>query len=147
MDWLKLVGFAPANGAGDAGENPDAPLGGTRSEAIQRLQVGVAGIGAMLLLVALATVINSRARVADENAVPQAAPTTEPVAAPAGNDPLADAGIVPDMPVEPAAQPAPQQGPVQAPQVAPGQDAPASRADERGQAAPNRTTDDVQRPR
>ena len=34
-----------------------------------------------------------------------AVPTTEPVAAPAQRDPLADAGVVPDLPVEPVVTP------------------------------------------
>ena len=119
MDPMKLLGLARDDKGG--GDEAAAPLGGTRAEALQRLQVGLAGIGAMLLLVALANVIQNRARVTDEQAVPEAAPTTEPSAEQKGNDPLADAGIVPDMPAEPSPQPTQQR----APQLAPGQDAPA----------------------
>lgn len=113
---LKFLGLAKSDASG--GVTDSAPLGGTRSEAVQRLQVGGAGIGAMLLLVALANVIQNRARVTDEQAVPEAAPTTEPSAAQPVNDPLADAGIVPDLPVEPVPEPTQQA----APQLAPGQD-------------------------
>ena len=119
MDPMKLLGLAIDEKG--TGEETATPLGGTRAEALQRLQVGLAGIGAMLLLVALANVIQNRARVTDEQAVPEAAPTTEPSAEQTGNDPLADAGIVPDMPAEPTPQPT-QQDPAQ---IAPGRDAPA----------------------
>ena len=91
------------------------PLGGTRSEAMQRLQVGLAGIGAMLLLVGLATVIQNRAELSEANSVPDASPTTEPTPPPPQRDPLADAGLVPDMPSE-----VPQE-PVQEPALVPEQ--------------------------
>ena len=45
--------------------------------------------------------------------MPDAAPTTEPTAPPPQRDPLADAGVVPDIPVDPAT--------VEAPPVAEGQ--------------------------
>ena len=77
-----------------------APLGGTRAEALQRLQVGLAGIGAMILLVGLANVIQNRAQLSELTSVPDAAPTTEPSASAPQRDPLADAGLVPDMPAE-----------------------------------------------
>lgn len=79
-----------------------APLGGTRAEAVQRLQVGLTGLAAMVLLVGLANIIQDRARVSDEGAVPEAAPTTEPDAAAPQRDPLADAGVVPDLPADTA---------------------------------------------
>ncbi len=79
-----------------------APIGGTRAQAVQRLQVGLAGLGAMVLLVGLANFIQGRARVADEQVVPQTAATSEPVIAQPNNDPLADAGLVPDLPQETA---------------------------------------------
>jgi|GEM_PF-601165 len=77
-----------------------APLGGTKSEATQRLQIGLFGLGSMVLLIGLATIIGNQADITQESAVPEAAPTTEPIDAPAQRDPLADAGIVPDIPVE-----------------------------------------------
>lgn len=82
-----------------------APLGGTRAQATQRLQVGLSGIAAMVLLVGLANIIQDRARVTEEASVPDAAPTTAPQDAPSQRDPLADAGVVPDLPVEPTATP------------------------------------------
>jgi hypothetical protein len=86
-----------------------APLGGTRSQAMHRLQVGMAGIAAMLLLVGLANVIQNRARISDETAVPDAAPTTEPNPSAPQRDPLADAGLVPDLPAESTAKPQQEQ--------------------------------------
>lgn len=78
----------------------EPPLGGTRSEAIQRLQVGLSGVAAMILLVGLANIIQDRARVTEASAVPEAAPTVAPVEPPPQRDPLADAGVVPDLPTE-----------------------------------------------
>ncbi|MET4131059.1 hypothetical protein ABIE62_000167 [Porphyrobacter sp. MBR-155] len=88
------------------GEGP-APASQTRAEAIQRLQVGLFGIGAMVLLVGLASIIGSQADLADEAAVPDAAPTTEPSPAPSQANPLADAGVVPDITLEPSPTPSP----------------------------------------
>lgn len=78
-----------------------------RAEAVQRLQVGLAGIGAMVLLVGLASAIGGQANRNDQLAVPEAAPTTEPSDAPAQANPLADAGVVPDIQAEPGPTPAP----------------------------------------
>ncbi len=78
-----------------------APTGGTRAEAVQRLQVGITGVFAMILLVGLADAIGGQASKAEQNAVPDAASTTEPTAVPSQSDPLADAGVVPDIPPEP----------------------------------------------
>lgn len=86
-------------------ERAASPLGGTRAETIQRLQVGVSGLAAMILLVGLANIIQDRARQTDAESVPQATPTTEPVQVAAQPDPLADAGVVPDLPAEPASSP------------------------------------------
>jgi hypothetical protein len=63
-----------------------------RAQAVHRLQVGLLGLCAMLLLVGLANIIMDRARLADaDNPVPEA---TEGAAKPA-TDPLADIGVVP----------------------------------------------------
>lgn len=90
------------SGLGGDAAPADMPLGGTRDEAVQRLQVGLFGIGSMLLLVGLASIIGSQADQTERDAVPEAAPTTEPTAAPPQSDPLADAGVVPDIPAEPS---------------------------------------------
>ncbi len=81
--------------------------GQARAEAVQRLQVGVIGIGAMVLLVGLASIIGGQAELNDDQAVPEAAPTTEPKPKPAQANPLADAGVVPDIADEPSAAPTP----------------------------------------
>ena len=81
--------------------------GQARAEAMQRLQVGMFGIGAMVLLVGLASIIGGQADMNENLAVPEAAPTTEPKAKPAQANPLADAGVVPDIADEPNAAPTP----------------------------------------
>ena len=81
------------------------PPATVRAEAMQRLQVGVFGIGAMVLLVGLASIIGGQAERNDKLAVPEAAPTTEPSAAPAQANPLADAGVVPDIAAQPSPSP------------------------------------------
>lgn len=73
--------------------------GGTKAESNQRLQIGLFGLGSMVLLIGLATIIGNQADLTQESSVPQAAPTTEPTEAATQRDPLADAGIVP-LPVE-----------------------------------------------
>lgn len=65
-----------------------------RGQAVQRLQVGMFGLAAMLLLVGLANIIMDRARMADQAAggSPQ---TSANAAGAAKTDPLADIGVVP----------------------------------------------------
>jgi hypothetical protein len=89
----------------EGGEIP--PANTARTEAIQRLQVGLFGIGTMVLLVGLASIIGSQADMAEQAAVPEAAPTTEPTTAPTQANPLADAGVVPDIGAQPSPSPAP----------------------------------------
>lgn len=83
-------------------EPGDATASGNRGEAVQRLQIGLSGLAAMILLVGLANIIQDRARLVDENTVPEAAVASDQPLAPSQPDPLADAGIVPDLPAEPA---------------------------------------------
>ena len=64
-----------------------------RSQSVHRLQVGLFGLCAMLLLVGLANIIMDRARLAEE-----LDPTTVETPADEGkgaSDPLADLGVVP----------------------------------------------------
>ncbi|RPF72050.1 hypothetical protein [Aurantiacibacter spongiae] len=85
-----------------------APLSGTRAQRIQRLQVGLFGIGAMVLLVGLADIVITRAQQTSASAVPEAAPTVVATETASPRDPLADAGVAPELPAEtdaPAAQP------------------------------------------
>lgn len=87
-------------------EAPDStaavPLGGTRAQAMQRLQVGIFGLASVILLIGLANIIMNQAREAEAGVVPEAAPTTAPSESPTpASDPLADAGVAPDIPAEP----------------------------------------------
>ncbi|OBV10124.1 hypothetical protein [Erythrobacter dokdonensis] len=123
---LYAGGGDAAPGAGDLPVNaqPATPANQARQEALQRLQIGLFGIAAMVLLVGLASIIGSQADITEEAAVPEAAPTTEPTATPTQANPLADAGVVPDIAAEPSPTPvAPLDLP--APDTAPGNDAPA----------------------
>lgn len=107
-----LIGDGSGPNAGASGDAPEAaPLGGNREQAMQRLQLGLFGIFAMILLVGLASVIGNQAELTEASAVPDAAPTTEPTEAPPQRDPLADAGVVPDIPTEPSPLPADQPDP------------------------------------
>lgn len=82
---------------------PVAPLGGTRSQSIQRLQIGLSGLAAMVLLVGLANIIMDNAQQNQASVVPEAVSTmAEAPAAEPASDPLADAGVVPDLPAQPA---------------------------------------------
>ena len=93
---------------------PDVPLGGTRAQAVHRLQIGIAGVVLMVLLVGLASLVQDRAREVDASSVPAAAATTEPSAARTQADPLVEAGVVPDLPAEP--KPAATQDPAVVPE-------------------------------
>lgn len=66
---------------------------------MQRLQVGLFGLTAMVLLVGLANIVINNAKKNEAGVVPEAAPTVAasgPVQP--ASDPLADAGVVPAMP-------------------------------------------------
>ena len=93
-------------------------LSGTRAQAVQRLQVGAFGLGAMILLIGLANIFIERAQQVEASAVPEASATVAADASPAAaSDPLADAGVVPDIPSdpEPEATPSPDALPPTAP--------------------------------
>ena len=70
-----------------------------RAQAVQRLQVGLFGLAAMLLLVGLANIIMQHARQSDAAALSAKATS----GAPGNTDPLADIGVVP--PPEPGTSP------------------------------------------
>ena len=101
-----LVASAPPSPSAQAALQA-APLGGTREEATQRLQVGMGGVLAIVFLVGLAGIIEDRLQETDAGAVPAAVATNEPASGSSSADPLVEAGIVPDLPTEPAAQQAP----------------------------------------
>ncbi len=65
-----------------------------RAQAVQRLQAGLFGLAAIVLIVGLANIINDRARLAEAEAgkAPAAATASEGAAQ---NDPLAEIGVVP----------------------------------------------------
>ena len=112
LNQRSLFGADHANAGASRRGQPDLgnlapPSNQARAEAIQRLQIGLLGIGLMVLLVGLASIIGSQADLADQAAVPEAAPTTEPTAAPPQANPLADAGVVPDITAEPSPTPSP----------------------------------------
>ena len=73
------------------------PLAGSRRQRVQRLQVGLIGLGAIVLLVGLANIIISSVADNQTTAVAELPVTTSDVPPP--RDPLADAGVVPDIPV------------------------------------------------
>lgn len=101
LEQLRLRGDQPDT-ADDGSAPPAAPLGGTHAQAVQRLQIGLAGLGAMVLMIGLANVIMDRAQQTEADSVPQAAATVSPEPiAPPQNDPLAEAGVVPDLPADP----------------------------------------------
>lgn len=89
-----------------AGEVSDVGVSDARrARNVQRLQIGITGIVMMILLVGLANIIQDRAMESDATTVPDAAPTTEPTQAATQNDPLVEAGVVPDLPAEPNTPP------------------------------------------
>lgn len=97
----------------EAGAARMVPLGGTRAQTAQRLQVGVAGLAGTLMLIGLVDLIESRAAETERNSVPEAAATNQPTATPTRSDPLVDAGVVPDLPATPApAETAPGEAPI-----------------------------------
>ena len=67
----------------------------TRAEAVHRLQVGLFGLCAMLLMVGLANIVMDRARLADLENPPATTTTDLEPAKKAATDPLADIGVVP----------------------------------------------------
>lgn len=101
-----------------APELTEVPLAGSRSQSMQRLQIGIGGVVLMVLLVGLASLIQDSTREVDAASVPAAAATTEPTEAPTQQDPLVDAGVVPDLPAQPSPSPA------QSPAVVPEQGVP-----------------------
>lgn len=66
-----------------------------RAQSVQRLQVGLLGLAAMLLLVGLANIIMDRARLADGAVDAKTDQVANTVKTAPKNDPLADIGVVP----------------------------------------------------
>ncbi|MEN7536535.1 hypothetical protein [Aurantiacibacter flavus] len=76
------------------------PLAGTRAQKVQRLQVGIFGLVCMILVVALADIVVSRADETEASVVSETGPDVLPSEPAAPRDPLADAGVVPELPAE-----------------------------------------------
>lgn len=91
-----------------------APLAGTRKQRIQRLQIGLIGLGGMVMLVGLAGIIISSAQ-HNQAAMPEDLPPVSSEDVPAPRDPLADAGVVPELPGDGGTDPAAQAGANNAP--------------------------------
>ncbi len=83
------------------------PLLGTRRQRVQRLQIGIFGLATMVVLVALADIIISSAEENRTGVAEDMPPVTnEDLPPPPPRDPLVEAGVVPNLPVDGAAAPA-----------------------------------------
>lgn len=112
MRRMSLLSQKFRPGGSDARVEGTAAPGEPVDPAAHRLQVGLVGLGAMVLLVGVADMIMTRARLSEQAAVPQAAATIEPAPAASGtNTALEAAGVVPDLPKGADAEPVPE-GPV-----------------------------------
>ena len=77
-----------------------------RAQGVQRLQSGLFGIAAIVLVVGLANIINDRARLAD--GIGRTPASASPSAgASSKSDPLAEVGVVPSSVPDPEASPKP----------------------------------------
>lgn len=85
-----------------------------RAQAVQRLQSGLFGIAAIILVVGLASIINDRARLAEGGGRPQSAPSASN-SAKSDSDPLAEAGVVPSSAPEQETKTVPAAGAAPAP--------------------------------
>jgi len=92
-----------ATGAGPQHFTPPTPRE-LRAQAVHRLQIGLFGLAAMLLLVGLANIVMQRARLVEAGA-PAAGVAAE--AASPKSDPLADIGVIPSPDADKPASSAP----------------------------------------
>lgn len=69
-----------------------------RAQSVHRVQVGLAGLAAMLLLVGLANIIMDRARQSDAGTVTTSADRAASGTPSANSDPMVDIGVAPDLP-------------------------------------------------
>lgn len=74
-----------------------------RGQAVQRLQTGLFGLAAIVLIVGLANIINDRAQSSEAANAPSPAEVVAKDKSEAKTDPLADAGVVPSTPEDPGA--------------------------------------------
>lgn len=69
-----------------------------RAESVKRLQIGAMGLGTMLLIVGLVSIITDRAQQSEDAAVPDAVSTVPgPETTENPQDPLVDAGVMPEV--------------------------------------------------
>ena len=68
---------------------------------MQRLQIGIGGVVMIVLLVGLVSLIDGRADETERTSVPEASATSAPEEEAAPEDPLVEAGVVPDLPATP----------------------------------------------
>jgi hypothetical protein len=80
-----------------------------RAQAVQRLQAGLFGLAAIVLVVGLANIINDRARMSDAGRTAGAAAVAP--AEDVKSDPLADIGVVPSTAPEDGSPPSPSAAP------------------------------------
>lgn len=100
-------GQAGGGAAGNGGAWPrdaltSGPVPNTRelrAQVVHRLQVGLFGLSAMLLLVSLANVIMERAKQVDRATIHDSASPLASASATPVNDPLVDLGVAPELPV------------------------------------------------
>ena len=92
-------GLSESDDAG--GAIPVAPPLAARSRSLQRLQIGLTGLAAITLVIGIATIIKDRAAQTEATIVAEAGQVDEAETEPQ-NDALVDAGLVPDLPAEPA---------------------------------------------
>ncbi len=79
-----------------------------RSQAVHRLQVGLFGLCAMLLIVGLANIINDRTRLIDTTDPIQQVVAVDAKPKKTASDPLADIGVVPAADPSPTPAPTPE---------------------------------------
>lgn len=91
-----------------------------RSQAVYRLQIGLFGLCAMLLIVGLANVIRDRIRLTDTVDPIQQVVAVDAKPTKAASDPLADIGVVPAA--DPSPTPTPAQNPGASTSPTPGMD-------------------------
>lgn len=109
---ISVAAGAPVAGTPLEGVSPQLSLTSSprelRSQAMQRLQVGLFGLALMLLLVGLANIIMDHAK-ANEAAMSASskAMMTNSGGAPGNTDPLADISMVPDAGAKPHPAPHP----------------------------------------
>lgn len=91
-----------ADQAGSLSQSPQSRARDAGAHAVYRLQVGLFGLGGMLLLIGLANIIMDRAQLTDQAAnVPAAMVAISPSPSEtAAKDPLVDMGVAPELPMD-----------------------------------------------